>query len=155
MWVLSGTGEQLQPACHRARPQHLSEAGGSTFSSLYFENHRLLGPHSPTPILISSCLSALCLSGPCSYLEKFIQGFPGGSDGKESACQCRRTRYLIPGKVGKIPWRRKWQPAPVFLTETFHGQRSLAGYSPWGCKELDTAERLSMKPRGLITEEWT
>ena len=35
----------------------------------------------------------------------------------------------------KIPWSREWQPAPVFLPGKFHGQRSLAGYSPWGCKE--------------------
>ena len=36
-----------------------------------------------------------------------------------------------------MPWRRKWQTAPVFLLEKFHGQGSLVGYSPWGCKELD------------------
>ena len=40
----------------------------------------------------------------------------------------------------KIPWRRKWQPTPVFCLEKSHGQRSLVGYSPWGHKELDTAE---------------
>ena len=40
--------------------------------------------------------------------------------------------------VGKIPWRTEWQPTPVFLPGEFHGQRSLAGYSPWGCKESDT-----------------
>jgi len=39
--------------------------------------------------------------------------------------------------VEKIPWRKKWQPAPVFLPGEFHGQRSLAGYSPWGHKELE------------------
>ena len=41
----------------------------------------------------------------------------------------------IPGSdpwVGKIPWSRKWQPAPVFLPGEFRGKRSLAGYSPWG-----------------------
>ena len=38
------------------------------------------------------------------------------------------------------PWRRKWQPTPVFLPGKFHGQRSLVGYSPWGCKELDMTE---------------
>ena len=37
-------------------------------------------------------------------------------------------------------WSRKWQPAPVFLQRKSHGQRSLAGYSPWGYKELDTTE---------------
>ena len=38
------------------------------------------------------------------------------------------------------PWRRKWQPTPVFLPGESHGQRSLVGYSPWGHKELDTSE---------------
>ena len=46
--------------------------------------------------------------------------------------------------VRKIPWRRKWQPSPVFLPEEFHGQRSLVGYSPWGLKESDMTERLSL-----------
>ena len=44
---------------------------------------------------------------------------------------------------GKIPWRRKWQPSPVPLPGKSHGQRSLVGYSPWGCKESDTTERLT------------
>ena len=49
---------------------------------------------------------------------------------------------LIPGS-GKCPCRRKWQPTPVFLPGESHEQRSLAGYSPWGRKELDTNEQLS------------
>ena len=44
--------------------------------------------------------------------------------------------------VGKIPWRRKWQPTPVLLPRKFHGWRSLVGYSPWGRKELDTTKQL-------------
>ena len=44
--------------------------------------------------------------------------------------------------VGKIPWRRKWQPTPVLMPGKFHGWRSLVGYSPWGRKELDTTEQL-------------
>ena len=39
--------------------------------------------------------------------------------------------------VGKIPWRKVWQPTPVFLPGEFHGQRCLEVYSPWGCKDLD------------------
>ena len=46
--------------------------------------------------------------------------------------------------VGKIPWRRKWQPIPVLLPGKSHGQRSLVGYSLWGCKESDTTERLHL-----------
>ena len=49
----------------------------------------------------------------------------GGSDGNESACG--RSRF--DPWVGKIPWRREWQPTWVFLPEESHGQRSLAGYS--------------------------
>ena len=48
----------------------------------------------------------------------------------------------IKGWVGKIPWRRKWQPTPVFLPGKFHGWKSLVGYSPWGLKELDMPEWL-------------
>ena len=44
--------------------------------------------------------------------------------------------------MGKIPWRRKWQPTPVLLPGKFYGQRSLVGYSSWGHKESDTTERL-------------
>ena len=44
--------------------------------------------------------------------------------------------------VGKVLWRRKWQPTPVLLPGKFHGQRSLVGYSPWGRKELDMTEGL-------------
>ena len=61
--------------------------------------------------------------------------------GKESTCQCR-TRGYNPW-VRKIPWRRTWQPTPVFLPEKSHGQRSLETYSPWSCKESDTTEWLS------------
>ena len=42
--------------------------------------------------------------------------------------------------VGKIPWRRAWQPTLVLLPGEFHGQKSLVVYSPWGQKELDTTE---------------
>ena len=67
--------------------------------------------------------------------------FPGG--GKEHAYQCRRHRKNgFSPWVGKILWRRKWQPTPVLLPRKFHGWRSLVGYSPWGHKESDTTERL-------------
>ena len=67
---------------------------------------------------------------------------PRWLSGKESTCQCKKRRRLgFVHRVRKIPWRRKWQPTPVFLPGTSHGQRSLAGYSPWGCKELDTTEQ--------------
>ena len=46
--------------------------------------------------------------------------------------------------VRKIPWRREWLPTPVFLPGEFHRQRRLAGYSPWGHKESDTTEQLTL-----------
>ena len=69
------------------------------------------------------------------------QDSPGASDGKASVClQCGRPRFNP--WVGKIPWKRKWQSAPVLLIGKSHRQRSLVGYSPWGRKEWDTTERL-------------
>ena len=44
--------------------------------------------------------------------------------------------------IYESPWRRKWQPTPVFLPGESHRQRNLEGYSPWGCKESDTTERV-------------
>ena len=46
-------------------------------------------------------------------------------------------------QIKKTPWRREWKPTPVFLSGELHGQRSLAGYSPWGHKQSDTTERLT------------
>ena len=46
-------------------------------------------------------------------------------------------------RIGKIPWRREWLPIPVFLIGELHGQRSLAGYNPWGPEELDMTEQLT------------
>ena len=56
--------------------------------------------------------------------------------------EMHRTHGFSPW-AGKIPWRKKWQPIPVFLPGELHGQRSLAGYSPWGHKESDMTEQLT------------
>ena len=76
---------------------------------------------------------------------KWHVGFPGESVSKESACQCRRHGFEP--CVGKVPWRRKWEPTAVFLPGKSHGQSSLAGYCPWGHRESDTTERLSTHTR--------
>ena len=83
-------------------------------------------------------------SPPLNFSPSSFRGFVGGAVRKESACQCRKCRRcgFYPW-VRKIPWRRAWQLTPVFLPGKFHEQRSLAGYSPWGCKELDMTEHLS------------
>ena len=70
-----------------------------------------------------------------------VSGLPRWLSDKEPACQCGRCKgHRFDPWVGKIPWRRAWQPTPVFLPGECHGQRSLAGYSLWGCKESDTTE---------------
>ena len=63
-------------------------------------------------------------------LSESDKGLPWWLGGKESACQCRICGFSP--WVEKLPWRRKWQPVLVFLPGKSHGQRSLAGYSPWG-----------------------
>ena len=71
--------------------------------------------------------------------------FPKWLSGKESTCLCRRCRRCgFNPWVRKISWRRKWQPTPVFLPGKSHGQKSLVGYSPWRCRELDMTKWLSM-----------
>ena len=64
------------------------------------------------------------------YMLKGDKGLLQWLISKKPACQGRRRKFSL--WVGKIPWRRKWQPTPVFLPGEFHGQRSPAGYSPWG-----------------------
>ena len=63
-----------------------------------------------------------------------FSGFPTGSVTKNPPANTGASRDmgLTPAWVGKIPWRRNWQLNPVFLPGKSHGQRSLAGYSPWG-----------------------
>ena len=65
-------------------------------------------------------------------------GFPGGSDGSRIYLQCQRPKFYP--WVRKIPCRREWLPIPLFLPGESLGQRSLAGYSPRGCKESDTTK---------------
>ena len=67
-------------------------------------------------------------------------GFPDGSDGKESACNAADSG-LIPG-LGRSPGEGNGYPVQCSCLENPHGQRSLAGYSPWGYKDPDTTERL-------------
>ena len=67
------------------------------------------------------------------YISIHISGLPRWHNGKKPTCQCRRPRF-VPW-VGNIPWRRKWHSTPVDLPGKFHGQRSLAGYTPCGHEE--------------------
>ena len=81
-----------------------------------------------------------------------LLGIPGGASSKEPACQYRRhKRHGFNPWVGKIPWRKEWQSTLVLLPGESHRQRSLAVCSPWGHKELDTTEQLTLS---LSSVEW-
>ena len=84
-----------------------------------------------------------------AFLGNIHLGLPGGAVvKKKSACQYRRHKRLgFSTWVGTIPWSRKWQPTPVLLLGKFYGERSLAGYSSWGRKEVDTTEYTHTIPR--------
>ena len=87
-------------------------------------------------------------------INKYKSGFPGSARDKEFACQCRRhKRQRFDPWVGKIPWRRKWQPTPVLLPGESHRQRSLAGYSPWAHKESDMIKQLSSSSKYKLIQE--
>ena len=68
-------------------------------------------------------------------------GFLGGSDGKESVFDAGDLGSVP--RSGRFPWRRAWKPTPIFLPGESHGQRRLAGCSPWGHKESDTTKQLT------------
>ena len=83
---------------------------------------------------------------PGSYLAhvKNTYGIRMWFNSKQSSCQCRRCKWgggSIPG-LERLHLRKKWQPTPVLLPGKSHGQRSLVGFSPWDCKELDTTEAI-------------
>ena len=90
----------------------------------------LLLPPIPPSIRAFYNQSTLCMRWPKYWSFSFRHLYFWCLSGKES----------IKTGLGKISWRREWQPTPVFLPGEFHGQRSLAGYSPWGHKESDTTE---------------
>ena len=82
------------------------------------------------------------------YLIDIRLGLPWWLSGKEPTCQCGRHGFNP--WVRKIPWRKTWQPTPVFLPGKSHGQRSLMGYSPWGHKRVrqDLATEQQDKVKG-------
>ena len=72
--------------------------------------------------------------------------FACGATDKEPTYQCRNyKRHGFDPWVGKIPWKRAFQPTPVFLPGESHGQRNMTGYSPGGSKELDMTGLLTLK----------
>ena len=124
----------LEPVCHSKRNHHDGDP----------MNHNgeqpLLATTTQKPVqhwrpsivknkqLIKNLRVCVCMCG----------GFPGASDGKESTCTAG-DKGLIPG-LGRPPWRRKWQPTPIFLPRKSLGWRNLGGYSPWSQKAINQPE---------------
>ena len=108
-----------------------------TRSSLYTW---LLSPFTCKPFLFTQCLESLPTAVPQLFLPYPTPSCPG------LFCHTWQVLQNLPANAGdirfdpwvrKIPWRRAWQPIPVFLPGESHGQRSLAGYSPWSRRESD------------------
>ena len=84
------------------------------------------------PFLCSTC---------CLRCLRYSSGFPCGSEVKNPPAMQERLEIWVQFLGWKIPWKRKWQPIPVFLLGKSQGQRSLVGYSPWGRKESEMTKR--------------
>ena len=106
-----------------------------------------LPPPTPTMSSQSTNLSSLCYAAASHepsvlYMAVYRYGLPWWL----------RWQFGKPGCdpwVGKIPWRKAWQPTAVFFPGESHAQRSLVGYSPWGRKEADMTERLSTEAHSV------
>ena len=90
------------------------------------------------------CVSSTPPTNFIIYMSITSYGVSWWVSGKESTCQCKRHRFHP--WIRKIPWKREWQPTPVFLPEKSHRQRTLTSYSPWGCKESDIATKQQQLP---------
>ena len=85
-----------------------------------------------------------------SLTQPILQDFSGGSVVKSLPASAG-DMGSIPG-LERFPWRRTWQPTPVFLPREPHEQRRLVCYSPWGCKESDTTQRLNNNNKPILFE---
>jgi len=136
-WRLDTTGLAWPAAL--AKPTGISFSPGRPHQLLAASQRRgwvwgMLGTRKLAGNIETSVRKQEGAGGRGRWVSPFVsEGFPGGASGKEPTCWCRRCkRCRFHPWVGKIPWRRAWQPTPVFLPGESHGQRSLAGYSPWG-----------------------
>ena len=126
----------LKPCAHLRTAFTLSRLIDQTLTFLSIYGHSC----SSIGHMVDCCISAPCYTTSLNSYTLAL-GLPWGSDSKESACSAGD-----PGSpwVGKISCQRKWQPNPVFLPGESHGRGSLAGHSPWGHKEGDMTERLTL-----------
>ena len=118
------TGHTNVSGCPRATwPTTASQTGPESLGSPVAGSEKVkpFSPRGPS-VCLSGCAHPLAIS-------LFILGLPCWLRWGRICLQCRRPG--VDPRVGKIPWRREWQPAAIFLPGESHGQRNLAGYSPW------------------------
>ena len=97
-------------------PLHLLENPERTFSPSFYQKHSIV------------CFKWVICTEYELCFDKAVQDFPGAASGKEPSCQSWRHKETgLDPWVGKIPWRRAWQPTPAFSPGESHGQRSLVG----------------------------
>ena len=84
-----------------------------------------------------------------SHLLNSVLCFPDSSDGKESVCSAGDLGSIL--GLERPPWRRQWLPTPVFWPGELHGQTSPAGFSPWGHRESDMTEGLTLTSQSINT----
>ena len=118
-------------------------------NSVLYSNHFFSKRHwstiKPTLLYIESFIHYISIYFlPICPRDTFWWGFPSDSAVKNSPATPRLRRHGFDPWVRKVSWRRKQQPTPVFLPGESQGQRSPAGYRPWGCKKSDSTEWLSM-----------
>ena len=107
------------------------------YEKIYVSYNKVFQKHrEKTPYWAEKCLERVEKGNRLGVFK--VVRVSGGLNGEESASQHKRHRFNL--WVGKILWRGKWQSTPVFLPGKSHGQKSLAGYSPWDQKESDMIE---------------
>ena len=107
---------------------------GSGCVKMWADSYVGLGPAAIALIILALLLLLRKYFKSCTFP---FGGLPRWLSGQESACQAGESGTIL---SQKDPLEEEWQPTPVFLPGKSHGQRSLVGYSPWGCKELDITE---------------
>ena len=105
------TRQGLLQTCHWGEFCCIRSKGGFSFSDQLFS----------TLSTFFTSVHTLLINEPIEILNSLPSGFPGGSNGKKTACNVGHPGS-IPG-LGRFPWRMEWQPIPVFLSGEFHGQR--------------------------------
>ena len=127
--------EEAMPCC-RIIPRLHGEGNGNPLQCSCLENCRDGGAWWAAIYGVAQSRTRLKWLNSSSSSRSGLQGLSRWLSCKESVCQAGDIGENPDPWVRKIPWRRKWQPTPVFLPGKSHGQRSLEGFSPWGRKRI-------------------